>query len=131
MPFRKQQHPRKPIRAQTINYGVEARNGLDDITVAPPLQCFRTHTGGILLSLAASSLGVAIAQSGGSGIPARSSATPGNAVVTIQQFNGTALSASSQTVTAYNLSASAVGATKYLVLLKIWSRWWVIWEDCG
>jgi hypothetical protein len=83
-----------------------------------------------VLSLAVP-IAVRPALSGGSGIPARSGATLGSAEVTLYALSGAGvLSATTRTVAAHNLAGSAVGASKYLLLLKVLGLWVVVWEEC-
>jgi hypothetical protein len=78
---------------------------------------------------------IAIAQSGGSGIPARSGSTLGKGTVSFQSltFSGGNITIAAQptTDTAYHLGSAAVGASKYLVLVKVIKFWIVVWEDCA
>lgn len=74
---------------------------------------------------------LALAKSGGSGIPALSGSTPGKADVTLQLFDGSSVSTDTRTEKAYNLSTTAVGNNKLLVLAKVGKWWIVIWEDCS
>lgn len=72
-----------------------------------------------------------LAKTGGGGIPAISGTTPGSAAVTFQKFDGTNLSARTETITAFNLSSSAVGANKTVILEWVSGYPFVVWEDCG
>ena len=71
------------------------------------------------------------AVAGGGGIPAFSGSTAGSATVTLYTLVGLVWTATAQTVTALNLSATAVGASKRLLLASDGTNYWVIWEDCG
>ncbi len=122
--------PGQPITARAINAGIEARNMLDVIGVSPPLEMVNTKNGRFL-RLAMAIPGTEIAQAGSGGIPARSGATPGSGSVTIQKFAPPTLAATPLTVTCYNLASTAVGATKYIVMLKVHGYWFAVWEDCG
>lgn len=66
----------------------------------------------------------------GSDIPALSGATPGSGSVTIWIFDGSDFVTTSMTVTAYNLSASAVTAATFLQLKWAYSMWLVDFESC-
>lgn len=72
---------------------------------------------------------VAIARSGAGGIVALSGATPGSGAVTRYEFDGTSLVAGAAD-TAYNLGTGAVGGNKWLILLRCFGVWWVIFESC-
>src|SRR5262245_22128771 len=127
---RDRQQPRQPIRAQTINYGVEARDILDAITAAPGIEIDKGRNG---LALRASTQVSYItwAKTGCGGIAARSGATLGSGTVTVHQNRNGTLTATSMTVTAYNGSHNAVAANAYLQI--VWSDgfWSVFWEDCA
>lgn len=71
-----------------------------------------------------------IAKSGGSGVPALTGTTPGSGLVTLQDFAPTTLTAQSGTVTAYNVSTTAVAANKYLVLAYVDGFWFIVMESC-
>lgn len=66
----------------------------------------------------------------GSDIAALSGTTPGSGSVTIHVFDGSDFVATSWTVTAYNLSATAVTANKYLQLKWYGNMWLVDFESC-
>lgn len=74
-----------------------------------------------------------LGQTSGSGIPARSSTTPGNAsdVTVVVMLSGALTTQTGQTITVYNMSATAVGASKYIIAALIDGLWFSIWEDCG
>lgn len=77
----------------------------------------------------------AIAKVGLSAIPARSGATAGSGLVDIlnlDESNGN-MSVSSETLTVYNLSATAVTASAYITIKRISmdDSWIVDAEDCG
>jgi hypothetical protein len=74
--------------------------------------------------------GTALAKSGGSGIPALSGSTPGSGTVTLYSFNGTTLSATTTTVTAYNMTSGAVAANAWLQLKLIAGYWFIDVEGC-
>jgi hypothetical protein len=74
-----------------------------------------------------------IGMTGGSGIAARSGTTPGSATVTLYKINsGPTLATATTTVTAYNLSTSAVAASAYVVIMQeqITGKFICVWEDC-
>lgn len=70
-----------------------------------------------------------VALNGASTIPAMSGTTPGSGTVTLQSFAGSTLS-SNGTVTAYNTTATAVAASKYLQIKRIDGYWFVDVESC-
>lgn len=74
-----------------------------------------------------------LAYTGGSGIPARSGTTAGSGTVSLVTQSGATLTTTGTTVTAYNLSASAVAANVYVQLKKDSNSglWHVDFEDCG
>ena len=75
---------------------------------------------------------IILAKADSSGVSARSGTTVGSDTgVVIQYMNGTTIGATNFTVTAYNLSASAVAADAYLQLTYIAGQWFVDYEDCG
>jgi len=77
--------------------------------------------------------GVYIAVTGAGGVPALAGATPGSATVTLKGIDNTgALISTSRTVTAYNLSATAVGANKFIQIKREWvtGKYVVDFEDC-
>jgi hypothetical protein len=127
---RERQQPRQPIRAQTINHGVEARDMLDSISGAPGLEVDKGKNG-ISIRFAQQISYVTWAKTGGGGIAARSGATMGSGTVTIYKNMLGTLTATSMTVTAYNGSHNAVAATAYIQVVFSDSAWNVFWEDCA
>lgn len=127
---RERQNPRQPIRAQTINYGVDARDMLDAITGAPGMEVNKGRNG-VSIRLATQVSYVSWAKTGGGGIASRSGTTLGSGTVTVYQNRKGTLTATSMTVTAYNGSDTAVAATAYIQI--VWSDgfWSVFWEDCA
>jgi hypothetical protein len=71
-----------------------------------------------------------LARTGTGGVPAMSGTTPGQADVTLYEFDGTTLSLGSDTLTAYNMVPAAVGANK--VVLLHWANGYpfVVVEPC-
>jgi hypothetical protein len=59
-----------------------------------------------------------VGKTGGSGVPAMSGAVPGSATVTLYAYDGTTLTATTQTVAAKNEASTAAGANKF-VQMKI------------
>lgn len=127
---RPRQEPGKPVSAAVINQGVDAAETLDNLGASAGLGMVKTVRGR-LLRLAVQALHIEIAQAPAGGVPARSGATPGSSTVTVQSFNGTSLSATPMTVTAYNVSATAaIGASKYLGIIKLRGYWWIFMAEC-
>jgi hypothetical protein len=71
-----------------------------------------------------------LAFTGAGGIPARSGTTAGTATVTEVYLTGTTLSTTANTFTAINMSAQAVGASRYIGVTWRAGAWHCDWEDC-
>lgn len=71
-----------------------------------------------------------VCKTGGSGIAARSGTTISSATCTVWTRSGSTLSATADTITVYNLSASAVGNTVHIVAEMTNIGWVAVWEDC-
>lgn len=71
-----------------------------------------------------------IAQTGASGVPAISGSTPGSATVTLYAMVSGVLTSLSATVTAYNMTATAVGASKFIGITWRSGGWFVDLESC-
>jgi hypothetical protein len=79
-----------------------------------------------------------IARTGAGGVPARAGAVLGRAAITFQDIKQTGTGA---TITgtladagsdfAYNLSGTAVGANRYVVVKRMEGLWVVVAEDCA
>lgn len=111
-----------------VNYLCTAIELATNVTVSPPLQMRRTPGG---LQLAWSMKTWQWAKSSSSGIPAMSGSTPGSATdVVLYDFNGTTLSTQAVTDKVYNMGATAVGASKWLLITKVEKYWFVVWEQC-
>lgn len=129
--FRKtlpRQRPGRAIEARTINRTAAEVERLGSLRVEPPLDLQQTP-GGPLLRLVGRLIAASIAKSGAGGVPALASNTPGSATVTLYGFDGTTLTAG-DTATAFNISTTAVGANKWLILLRLMRWWFVIVESC-
>lgn len=128
--FRRKQEPRKPIRAETINHGVEARAILDNITVSPPLEVQSTQTG-IALRLATLS-GVRPAFTTTT-VAGGSYTAPVSATVTLLKWGGSGLVTTGTNVTALNAftNATAIGSGKLVWLTRFEGRWWISAADCS
>jgi hypothetical protein len=80
-----------------------------------------------------------IAKTGVGGIPARSSDTPGQALVDLYRIgaDGDLLAVTDERsdsiqITVYNLSTAAVAGSVYIqVKQEAWGRYLADWEDCG
>ena len=75
----------------------------------------------------------AVAKAGGSGVTARSGTTAGSGTVTIYYIASGVLTSTSQEITAYNLSATAVADNAYITIKRcsLDEEWIVDAEDCG
>lgn len=99
-----------------------------NITASAPLQVAAGPTG---ISLAMAVTTFALAKSGVSGIPGRAGDNPGSGDVTLCRFDGTTLGSQPVTVKAYNLSATAVGTDKLLIIGMIDKYWFILVEVCN
>lgn len=79
---------------------------------------------------------IRLGQTGSGGITVMSGSTLGHGTVTEAYLKQTGLTTvtigvSTNTYTAFNLSASqSVAATKYVICRLMWDVWVVIWADC-
>jgi len=120
--------PGERLRAENTNE-VKAALRRGRLAVAPPLESLDTP-GGTLIRFGGDLVKTTLAKSGTSGIPANANSVPGSAAdVTLYSFDGTTMTAGAPT-TAYNLSTTAVGANKWLILLSVGGLNFVIFEDC-
>jgi hypothetical protein len=71
-----------------------------------------------------------IAMTPGGGIPARSGTTISKADCTVYSATGGTLTSAGITVPVYNLSTTAVGASKYIVAAWAGGVLVAVWEDC-
>lgn len=76
-----------------------------------------------------------LAFTGSTGVPAATGTapgtiTPGSASVTVAYFDGTSITASTTTLTAWNSTSSAVGGNKLVQIKYIDGYWWVDVESC-
>ena len=78
-------------------------------------------------------LQTAVAKAGGSGVTARSGSTAGSGEVTIYYIASGVLTSMTETLTAYNLSATAVANNAYITIKRcsLDEEWIVDAEDCG
>jgi hypothetical protein len=69
-----------------------------------------------------------------SGATARSGTTLGTGTATRRYLSGAAatrtITSSSDSVTFYNVAASAVSGGKYIMLLRLGATWLCVWEEC-
>jgi hypothetical protein len=129
MPFFPGRHirPRSRRTAAPINEMIDVVRAHDRFKVGPGLGFLATSAGMVLYVLDPKD--TRIAKSDGAGIPAISGTTPGKSSVTIHTFDGTSLSPSAP-MTVYNISTTAVGANKWLIVQRIGQYWFVIVEAC-
>lgn len=74
---------------------------------------------------------IAVARTDGSGITARSGATPGTGNATIQFLGATELANHGSAITVRNWAGSAVAADAYILIGRDRRGvWWVVSEDC-
>lgn len=119
----------EPIKASTINAGLDAARGFSRLRVGAGLT-LKTLGGAPLIALASAAFGAEIGQAGAS-IPGRITTQLGSGTVTIHDVSADGLmTASSRTVTAWNLSASSIASGVYLLLLRVGPLRIVIWEEC-
>lgn len=132
MIFKRQQAGR-PVSAAIINQGVEAREILEGMQVAPPLELLRSKNG-ILLRLALATVSTFLRPAlTTSTIAAGSYSSPVSATVTLLKWTGSALSTSSMpNVTAYNCwtTSSGIGSGKLVWIAKFAGQWFIVAADC-
>ena len=78
-------------------------------------------------------LQTAVAKAGASGVTARSGTTAGSGEVSIYYIASGVLTSTGETLTAYNLSATAVANNAYITIKRcsLDEEWIVDAEDCG
>lgn len=67
------------------------------------------------------------------GITARSGSTVGTGSASLRYVdNSDVLQTESpdRTVTVKNLAATAVGSAKYIMVMRVGNKWFVVWEEC-
>jgi hypothetical protein len=77
--------------------------------------------------------GPRIAQTGAGGIPARAGTKPGKAPITLYSFDyndNLVKNSSKDTLYGFNLSTTAVGASRWIIVVNVQGRWVADWEDC-
>jgi hypothetical protein len=69
------------------------------------------------------------------GATARSGTTLGTGTASrrylAESGSGRTITTSTDTVPFYNVAASAVGANKYILLLRLGTNWICVWEECS
>ncbi len=129
---REYQNPRKPIRAQTVNYGVEARIILDGITASPGLDIAKGKNG-MVLSLATTPVATAVGIASGT-ITARSGGTAGtgSCTMTSLQYSGSDFVYVSMgfTVAVANPYSASISNGTYVTLVTNNGIWQVDGADC-
>lgn len=129
---REKQQPRRTIRAQTINYGVEARDMLDNLTVAPGLNISRGQ-GGIVISLGTDVSQAVVAIASGT-ITARSGTTAGTGTVTLTSLTITAGGVvyfnTGTSLTVYNPFSKTIANGTYVTIRTNNGVWEIIGADC-
>jgi hypothetical protein len=75
----------------------------------------------------------AVAKAGASGVTARSGTTAGSGTVSVYSIVAGVLTDTTETLTAYNLSATAVANNAYITIKRcsLDEEWIVDAEDCG
>ena len=115
-----------PVSARGIN---EPQETLEELSRAIYLGDLNSSDVGGARNVRSRVITKRIAMSPSGGIPARSGTTPGSATVVTYVFDGTTLYAGNS-VTAYNLSGTAVGDSKYIMICRVQDFWFVDFEDC-
>jgi hypothetical protein len=125
-----QQRKGGAIKASTINAGLRAASDLLKLRTGPGLD-LKWLAGIPLLSLDGdASVAVRVAKAPAP-IPARAGDQLGSGTAATYRIGGGGeLEATGAEVEAWNLSSGAVAAGVYLILLRVFGRWLVIWEDC-
>lgn len=114
------------LTPKRLNELVDAINVVASMQVGPGLSLLRSPGA---IRLEAIPQHVLVAKTGGSGIPARSSTTPGNANVTLQYKIG-GVYVDGPIVSCDNWTATAVGNTVYILVAPCGSDYVVVAEDC-
>lgn len=130
--FRKSQKPRSAIRAETIDYGVEARKILANFSVAAPLElAWNKHT--LVLRLAAQIFQFALGVTAGA-FASGSIASPISGSVAIAKWTGSAFSTSGMpSVTALNVwsgGGTGIGSGKTVFMVRLAGQWIILGWDC-
>jgi hypothetical protein len=102
------------------------------IVLQPPLEGIDTSSGTLVRLDQGRLCEIALAKTGGSGIPARSGTTLGSATVTIQDVSLSNVVSAGNSVTCLNFSGSAIGNNRLISIGKRRDgRWQVLSEDCS
>lgn len=120
----------QPILASSLNWLMAACKKVNNIKGVAPIEVTNNSTG-ITIRLADTPLQFAIGTTS-TAITARSGTGPGSGSVVLQAFDGTNLSATPETVTAYLFSAATGGIAsgKYCVVARILGYWWIVAAEC-
>jgi hypothetical protein len=132
MPFFSQAHlrPRSRFRhaVPQINELMDTVSGLDRLKVGPGLGMLATSAGRVLYATEEDT--TRLAKTDGAGIPPISGTVPGHSdTVTMYTFDGDHVSVG-PVQTVFNISTTAVGANKWLIIQRIGQFWFVIVEAC-
>ncbi len=121
-------HPRARRSVRPLNDIIDTVSAHDRFKVGPGLGMLATSAGRVMYAI--DPRDTRIAKTGSTGVPALSGTTPGHSDnVTIYTFDGTSLSQSAP-MSVYNISTTAVGANKWLIVQRIGQYWFVIVEAC-
>jgi hypothetical protein len=120
-----------PITARSLRETAEVAEWAGKIRAESPLAVISSGAGP-LLRLAGPLFGAYVGVTNGT-ISARSGSTPGSGNVTIQTWNGTALASLNIDVPVLYISSTTGGLASgvYVILLKIYGRYWIIAVDCA
>jgi hypothetical protein len=116
------------IRAEWLNAIVDEVKRLGTVRTSGVLYS-RAGPGGLMMGVNIPDAGK-VAKTGGSTIAAISGSTPGSGAVTFYDFNGSTLTARSDTLTVYNLASVAVEANTWIMVKLVDGYWFVDWEQC-
>jgi hypothetical protein len=114
------------LTPKRLNELVDAINVVASMQVGPGLSLLRSPGA---MRLDAIPQQVMVARTGGSGIPARSSETPGSATVTLRYKIGGVYVAGPE-VTCDNWSTTAIGNSRNILVAPCGSDYVVVAEDC-
>lgn len=114
------------LTPKRLNELVDAINVVASMQVGPGLSLLRSPGA---MRLEAIQQGVMVARTGGSGIPARTSETPGNAIVTLRYKIGGVYVAGPE-VSCDNWSLTAIGNSRNILVAPCGADYVVVSEDC-
>jgi hypothetical protein len=128
MPVPPRLAPGDAITAEWLNSVRDA--ALADLAVDPASGLEVYRNGPVTTLRRSKRLGAKWAKTGGGGIPGRTgAATPGKALCTIYDFNGTTLAAGAQDMV-YNHAAAAADGNDWIQVKAIDGYWFLDWEEC-